>query len=256
MVQSTRSLSFDGTANQRMTVPHNASFDNPKTVSFWIKRTSNSLGAVFDETDNNASNGGFGIGINQSAVGDIHAYHEFSGTNGAVFTGAGALSIDVWHHVAITWDGTITHANWHIFVDGIDVTSGGSDGNGSSTAANDLFVGGGRSFYESTSPFIGLLDDLSIYSAVLSGANITGLAAGTTDPATLSPTGLWRFEEGSGTSVADTSGNGNTGTLSNGAAWSTDVPTQLGGAAPTPLTIRKFPHVFTRPRAFRPGVAR
>ena len=36
--------------------------------------------------------------------------------------------------------------------------------------------------------------------------------------------GYWKFDEGSGTSAADSSGTGNTGTLNNTPTWSTDVP--------------------------------
>jgi uncharacterized protein (TIGR02145 family)/gliding motility-associated-like protein len=37
----------------------------------------------------------------------------------------------------------------------------------------------------------------------------------------------WNFEEGSGTNAADLSSNGNDGTLTNGPAWSSDVPDQV-----------------------------
>ncbi|MDA1169405.1 MAG: LamG domain-containing protein, partial [bacterium] len=37
--------------------------------------------------------------------------------------------------------------------------------------------------------------------------------------------GYWKFDEGAGTSAADSSGNGNTGTLTNGPTWSATVPT-------------------------------
>ncbi|MEK7500082.1 MAG: LamG domain-containing protein [Patescibacteria group bacterium] len=37
--------------------------------------------------------------------------------------------------------------------------------------------------------------------------------------------GYWKFDEGTGTSAADSSGNGNTGTLTNGPTWSSTVPT-------------------------------
>ena len=41
------------------------------------------------------------------------------------------------------------------------------------------------------------------------------------------PVGYWRIEEGSGTSFLDSSGLGNHGTFSNGATFSSDVPTSL-----------------------------
>ena len=37
--------------------------------------------------------------------------------------------------------------------------------------------------------------------------------------------GYWNFNEGSGNTVTDLSGNGNNGTIS-GATWSTDAPAQ------------------------------
>src|SRR5436190_19861696 len=39
--------------------------------------------------------------------------------------------------------------------------------------------------------------------------------------AAASPTGHWRFDEGSGTTAADSSGNGHDGTLINGPLWTT-----------------------------------
>src|SRR5206468_9777237 len=47
---------------------------------------------------------------------------------------------------------------------------------------------------------------------------------------TVAPSGLiayWKFDEGSGTTVADSSGNGNTGTLVNGPVWTAG---QVGNA--------------------------
>ena len=37
--------------------------------------------------------------------------------------------------------------------------------------------------------------------------------------------GYWNFNEGSGNTITDLSGNGNNGTI-NGASWSTDAPSQ------------------------------
>ena len=40
--------------------------------------------------------------------------------------------------------------------------------------------------------------------------------------------GYWKFDEGTGTVAADSSGTGNTGTLNNTPTWSTDVPYKTG----------------------------
>jgi len=42
------------------------------------------------------------------------------------------------------------------------------------------------------------------------------------------PTAQWKFDEGSGTTAIDATGNGNTGTLINGPTYSSDTPTGSG----------------------------
>jgi hypothetical protein len=75
--------------------------------------------------------------------------------------------------------------------------------------------------------FPGKSDDVGLWLTQLSAGQIAGLANGTTNPNTLSPYGLWRFEEGTGTTAADQGSGGHNGTLTNGPTWSTDVPSQL-----------------------------
>lgn len=68
----------------------------------------------------------------------------------------------------------------------------------------------------------GLIDDTRIYNRVLSATEIEDLYKGNQ----IGNTGLvgyWGFDEGSGTTTADLSGNGNTGTIS-GATFSDDTP--------------------------------
>jgi hypothetical protein len=68
-------------------------------------------------------------------------------------------------------------------------------------------------------PFQGTLDDVRISNAVLYTAPFTPVRHPT---ATSSTVGLWSTIEGSGTTTADTSGNGDTGTLSSsGVTWVT-----------------------------------
>jgi len=60
------------------------------------------------------------------------------------------------------------------------------------------------------------------------GTDLTLVASsGSTPPSTNGLVGYWKFDEGTGTSVADYSGYGNTGTLNTSSAWTTG---QVGGA--------------------------
>ncbi len=47
--------------------------------------------------------------------------------------------------------------------------------------------------------------------------------------------GYWKFDEGTGTSTADSSGSGNTGTLTNGTTWTTTVPDEINFTNPYAL---------------------
>ncbi len=63
--------------------------------------------------------------------------------------------------------------------------------------------------------FAGNIDDVRVYSRVLSADEVAQLYADG------DLVGHLEFDEGSGTAVADSSGNGNAGSLVNGAAWTT-----------------------------------
>ena len=61
----------------------------------------------------------------------------------------------------------------------------------------------------------------AIHEAIISGANLdtAGGTGGAGQSGTAGAIGLWNFDEGSGTTAGDSSGQGNAGTLKGGAAW-------------------------------------
>ena len=61
----------------------------------------------------------------------------------------------------------------------------------------------------------GTIDDVRIYNRALSPREVRDLYSWAPGPV-----GYWNMDDGSGTSAQDISGNGNTGTLTNGPAWS------------------------------------
>ena len=68
-----------------------------------------------------------------------------------------------------------------------------------------------------------MLNRISFFAAaLLCAALIASPALGATGPL-----GVWKLDEGSGTRVADSSGNGNNGILSGGVSW---VPGAAGAA--------------------------
>ena len=97
--------------------------------------------------------------------------------------------------------------------------SGAISGSGLKTV-----IGG---FYNASYTVQGIMDEVATFSKVLSSGDVSDIYNSGT-PTDISEmdglTGYWRFEEGSGTEVADSSTNSNAGTLTNSPTWSTDVP--------------------------------
>ncbi|HUI26186.1 MAG TPA: LamG-like jellyroll fold domain-containing protein [Candidatus Kryptonia bacterium] len=126
----------------------------------------------------------------------------------------GSIPAGVWSHVAVTFDGTIIR----FYVNGVEV--GNQPRAGSLTATSNPVCLGAYN----CSAFVlqGTLDEVLVYARPLSPAEVQAhfaAAPGLT-------AGNWRFEEGFGTVVGDSSGAGNTGTAENGMGWG---PGKIGG---------------------------
>lgn len=129
------------------------------------------------------------------------------------------LSTSAWHHVAVT------HADAGpttvLYVDGLAAASTGNEHllNNGGNFQTPARLGNGDG------AFNGLMDDWRVYGRVLSAAEVGGLAAGRNVTGGL--LAYWPFEEGSGTTTADASGGGETGTFNPTVTWSTNVPSQI-----------------------------
>ena len=143
--------------------------------------------------------------------------------------GRSANQVGAWSYVALTYDGSTLR----LFVNGTPVASRATTGTIERTE-NPLWLGGNHPYGEY---FAGLIDEARVYDRALAEAEIradmgisvaAGSAAG--DRANVaagaragrSPTaglvGAYSFDEGSGTSLTDYSGNGNVGRIT-GATW-------------------------------------
>lgn len=116
---NTKSIVFDG-SNDYVTVPHHASLNfgrlQPFSFSAWVK----SLAPTTKSTLAEKFTGGFGYEI----------YHDTSGRVEVNFQGGGAgnrirrrndtttLADGLWHHVAVTYNGSSAAAGMLVYVDG------------------------------------------------------------------------------------------------------------------------------------------
>lgn len=227
MPQSTYSLSFDGINGKVNLMPAAFAGINGNvtlTLSFWFKASSTTASYPHMVGCGNVSGSqGFGVVQVPVAGGDkIVVFWIDNGGNHEVDFSAGAGLDNAWHNIIGVYNvaGSLLTA----YLDGVSQGSVALSSSSSISPATDIIIGIRDAAY-----FTGSIDDVALFGSALSGGNITGLAGGSVDPSTLSPIGLWRLEEGSGTTTADSSGNGNTGTLTGGVTWSSDVPTPLTG---------------------------
>ncbi len=243
-----KALSFDGT-NDYVNLGHATSFDitgaislgawvKPDTTKYWgvivSKRTSNNYSGITYELRQNYADLWFNLSSGSGWVCNL-------------ITTSSPLSNGVWKHVVGVYDGS----SCAIYVNGVVILS--APGSGSTTTnVGDLVIG-----TYLTAPgqyFKGNIDEVKIYPYALTSdealidynrgltvvmgstgtsstgsadnsdtreycppGNVEGNCANGLNPA---PVAEWNFEEGSGNTVKDTSGNGNNGAIT-GATYKT-----------------------------------
>jgi hypothetical protein len=216
--QSTYSLSFNGSTDRVLVGdPASLQIDNSHvTLSAWVK-TSNAGSSYRDVLSKDHA---FAISLKDNVVG---TYDWANATN--QYPGS-AINDGSWHHIAVVLQAGVNNGS-QIYVDGS--TSGaaftvGSNGN----TSHNVTLGALSSDLGNSENFGGLIDDVALINSALSSTNIANIANGSVNVNTFSPLGLWRFEEGSGSTAGDSGSGGNAGTLST-PTWSSDVPSQLSG---------------------------
>ncbi len=226
-------LSFDG-VNDTLNLGSNLSVlqnVNAASVTAWIKPAStlapNTYRELVSISVNNGSTPTDTSRLTLSLQGD--------GSAGALFFGARStdteaqknlsfnanLQTNQWYHVGAVADfagGTLA-----IYLNGVLVASSNvtfAQPRTANTASTSAALGsqdaGGSNYFH------GLMDEVRIYTRPLCACDVQNLAGKD------GLRGYWKADEGAGSSLADSSGNTVTGTLTNGMTWAT--PVQVGSA--------------------------
>ncbi|MBI3252361.1 MAG: hypothetical protein HYZ52_03450, partial [Candidatus Omnitrophica bacterium] len=235
----TYSVKFDGT-DDYITVPDAAALDpsaNILSLSAWIKTITASRAIVSKGTS-----GTDGYELSLDANGKV-VFKK----SAVSLTSTTAVHDGFWHHVA----GVAGKGGMTVYVDGLkDASNTDATNFASQTAA--LTIGQSTT---ASSNFKGLIDDVAVFSTALlpnevadlyrasgrytsaaadGGASAPGwgslLYTNSADygvPLELPVAGFWKFDDNTGTSATDASGNSLTGTLTSGPTWSTTVPTTV-----------------------------
>lgn len=207
-----------------------------------------------NEADGSAVDMNYFLGIDSSAHLAVD-FEDKNSTNGSVGDLSGqnhpatdlntTISNNVWYHVAATYD--TSNGLWKFYVNGnLDFTSpaqvaiaSGSPialpQNGSTqhasigSALNSTGVASGF--------FAGIIDEARVWNTVRSQAQIQA-SMNTELGATAGLSGVWHENEGSGNTTADASGNGFTGTLTNGPTWVAGAPALNPVVPPGPYALQ------------------
>jgi len=148
----------------------------PFSVAAWIFLASNEASTVMSRMDEANAFRGYDLIIEQGkpAMHMIHRWPE----NGLKVIAREPVSLNAWHHVVMTYDGSAKAAGLKLYVDGreqpLDVSSDKLNGKGTIKTDKPFHLGR-RS---SSAPFRGLIDEVRLYRTTLSLPDAEKLAAG------------------------------------------------------------------------------
>ena len=217
--QNSYSLNFDGLSDYVEVTDESAIIANVNqmTLSGWVyPRNTNAGWPDFD---------GF-FGFRNESDADFYLLqlnnYKVEGrlrSGGGVFTietAENSISPDTWHHLALTYDGM----DLILYINGIEAGTTGASGQISNMSV-PLKIGS-LGFQTWDFDLDGQVDEVSLWDLALTEQEIQDyMYADLTGEEGL--LGYWNFNEGSGTTANDASGNENHGSIY-GATWSTDVP--------------------------------
>ena len=228
-------LTFNGT-NQFVTAPDVAplQLSGSWTVSSWVNFSAlpasgrasvlvQKIGAAinYELLVDNGDSCGAGLGWT--------AYFSVPVVGGICAKYLSSISTGTWYHVVGVWDSS--SGNQYVYLNGQLVMTHNTGGVvPPSGSGMSLAIGAGvYGNYLTT----GTIDDVRVYNRALSAKDIMTLytsTGGTSGDIQSNLVGYWKFDEGSGTAAADSSGNGNTGTLNGNMVWTTG---KINGALQT-----------------------
>jgi len=170
------------------------------TIEVWFK-TSQATGAMVTKRTGN----GFQVYVLSSKL-----YADGAGTAG-VYSSM-TLTDNAWHHGAVVYDrsGSLLR----LYVDGV---ANNTTALGATTLTDTANLNIGRKLLSGAGDyFTGSIDEVKIWNRALTADEVYKHYVGYTNTALV---GSWHFSEGSGTNAADSSGQGNNGTMNGSSYW-------------------------------------
>jgi len=157
---------YDDGTNDQINCGSNESLDNLPAITFtaWIKPgVGDTSRRLFEKRATSAESKNLYITTDPE---NRLRYVQKAEVGGTEMTRLGdAISLNVWQHVAMTWDGTLNNSGVNFYIDGSSANGGGGDGSGETLddSGGDFWIG---SRHDTNRCFEGYIDEVRISSAV------------------------------------------------------------------------------------------
>ena len=190
---------------------------NVGTVSVWAKLDSTSINAILFKFDVDSNNQISIAYLNGSSK--LRFQYKAGGTQDKIDHSVSVENDGNWHHYVLTWDTSADQMKGYI-----DGTQVGSTQTGLGTWSGTINAFKiGMNTINNNGWWNGHVDQFAVFTSVVSASTLYNSGTPYDLSGISNLVGYWEMNEGSGTSIADSSGTGNTGTLVNGPTFSTDV---------------------------------
>jgi hypothetical protein len=200
--------------------------DSQMTLSLWTKLDNVASFRIFASATRDATLNNFVFMLCH-----INAQLRFFTSSTGQYTYSNSvLTAGAWTHIAVFVDKTqgTSGTRCKIFINGQDETAANSQNTSVLETSNaPLYIGENQN--GKYSPMLGNIDELAIWSGTdlrndVSTLYNSGVPNNLNDNGLTAPTSWYRFEEGSGTTIADSGSSTNNATIQNSVTFEADVP--------------------------------
>ena len=188
------------------------------TIEFWCNADVINSGVVIqlsasgEDEDENVS-----FSVSLQTGGEFQLFYEYgTGSNESNTTSDFDLSADTWTHVAVVRDDSTGEAYFYKNGALVETESASNDPTGGTSADADLTIGNN---FNNNNGYDGELAQVRVWNTARTAVDISHYSNRLVDSSHSGLVGYWKLDEGSGTSVADSSSASNSGTIT-GAEWS------------------------------------
>jgi hypothetical protein len=218
--QSGKVLNLNGTSTYMTVADHadlNFGISQNKTITCWIKTTTTTgTPRIFAKRNGSSGNGYEFWTSNGSNAGKFAINMQGTGTPNNISTAgysANSIADGTWHHIALVLDAS-SNRTVYGYVDGVLANTGKTFTSITSDFSNALnFVVGATSDTNNSYKWAGQIDDIRVWDKAMTATELLADMTAVVNGPTTNLLAAWDFENISGSTVPDISGNNHTGTL-------------------------------------------